>query len=157
MLPILFRKNIINTLDNFGKEFDGLSNKLDDIFHFHGVSPFRDIPSPLFSPSLDLIEKEKNYLIDIEIPGMDQKDIDVTINEDDNSLVIKGNKEYKKEEENEDIHINERFYGSFRREMNLPSNCNLEKVEAEYKNGVLTLNLPKKEEKTTKHKKIEVK
>ena len=147
--------NVLRILDRIGKEEDLFSALTDVLFHFHGFSPLKGVGNPNFSPALDFMEKEKEYLIKVEIPGMDKKDIEIEI--DNNTLILKGEKKSEKEEENEESYVCERCYGSFRREIKLPENCNEEKIEALYENGVLSLKLPKKELKEKEKKKILIK
>lgn len=94
-----------------------------------------------WTPAFDVIEKEKEYVVTAEIPGIDPKDIDITIS--NGILTIKGEK--KKEEENreENYYYMERQYGTFQRSFRLPNEIEADKVDATYKNGVLRLVLPK--------------
>ena len=147
--------NILKNLDTLGREGDLFGGMLDDLFHFHGFSPFKGINNPNFSPLLDLVETEKEYVIKAEIPGLDKKNIDVEI--DNNTLILKGEKKFEKEEENEESYVCERCYGTFRREIALPENCNEGKIEGTYENGVLKLTLPKIEVKEKEKKKILIK
>jgi HSP20 family protein len=153
MLPIL-RPNITNFLSSFRKEHDEMDRLLDQMLHFHGMPTIGTIESPSFSPALEFRENENEYNIYIEVPGLEKDGIEISVNDD--TLVLKGEKKYAKEERGE-VHINEIHFGSFRREIPLPKNCNKEKIDASYKNGILTLSLPKIEEKKPERKKIEVK
>ncbi|MBW2038751.1 MAG: Hsp20/alpha crystallin family protein [Deltaproteobacteria bacterium] len=104
-------------------------------------------------PDFDISETEKEYMITGEIPGIDVKDLDVTLS--DGILTVKGEKKEEKEENGEHYHRVERHYGSFERSFRIPENVKTEKSKATYKDGVLKLTLPKAEER--KAKKIEVK
>jgi HSP20 family protein len=104
-------------------------------------------------PAVDVSESEDKITVKAEIPGMEAKDIDISMSGD--TLTIKGEKKTEKEEKEENYHLVERSYGSFRRAMKLPAVVDADKVEATYKNGVLTVVLPKKEE--VKPKAIEIK
>jgi len=104
-------------------------------------------------PAVDVSETEDKITVKAEIPGMEAKDIDISMSGD--TLTIKGEKKTEKEEKEENYHLVERSYGSFRRAMKLPASVDADKVEATYKNGVLTVILPKKEE--VKPKAIEIK
>ena len=148
------KPNILKVLDRLGRGEDMVSSMFDDLFHFHGFSPLQGIPNPGFSPALDFIEKEKEYIVKIEIPGIEKDGIDIEI--DDDILIIKGEKKKEHEEKNDEIYVYERNYGTFRREVRLPTNCDKEKIEAEHKNGVLNLILPKVKIKETKKKKITI-
>ena len=88
----------------------------------------------------------------VELPGVDPKDLDVRI--EDNTLFLKGERKLEKEVKEENYHRIERSYGSFTRSFALPSSVNADKTSAEYKDGVLTLTMPKREE--AKHKTIKI-
>jgi HSP20 family protein len=98
-------------------------------------------------------ESDKELIIKAEIPGMDKKDINITVS--DGMLTIKGEKKHEKKEENEHYHRVERRYGAFSRTVRLPREVKAAKVDATYKDGVLSIKLPKSE--AAKPKKIEVK
>ncbi|UKL14389.1 Hsp20/alpha crystallin family protein [Dissulfurimicrobium hydrothermale] len=104
-------------------------------------------------PSIDLSETKDNLIIKAEVPGMDAKDIDISIAGD--MLTIKGEKQRKTEEKDENYHRVETRYGSFSRMIRLPVSIDAEKATATYEKGVLKLVLPKKEE--VKPKQIEIK
>jgi len=104
-------------------------------------------------PAIDVSETGERITVKAEIPGMEAKDIDIAIVGD--TLTIKGEKKTEREEKEENYHIVERSYGSFSRSMKLPAAVDADKVEATYKNGVLTVSCPKKEE--VKPKAIEIK
>lgn len=95
-----------------------------------------------FNPLLDVHETEKEFQITLEVPGMSEKDIDISMSRD--MLTISGEKKEEKEENAKGIYRVERRYGSFSRSIPLPDNCvETDKAEASYKNGVLTVRLPK--------------
>jgi HSP20 family protein len=104
-------------------------------------------------PAFDVSETEKEYVISGELPGIDPKDLEVTFT--DGILSIKGEKKQESEEKNEDYHRIERHYGSFQRSFRVPENVDREKLDANYKDGILRLTLPKTEQNEVK--KIEVK
>ncbi|MFC1535155.1 Hsp20/alpha crystallin family protein [Thermodesulfobacteriota bacterium] len=104
-------------------------------------------------PAFDITENEKEYLITAELPGIDAKDVDVTLSE--GILSVKGEKKHEKEDKGKDFHRIERRYGSFHRSFRIPGRVETEKVDANFKDGVLKLTLPKAEGSETK--KIEVK
>ena len=92
-------------------------------------------------PSVDVSETQKNVIVKAELPGMDAKDVDLSIEK--GTLVIRGEKKQESEEKDENYHRVERSYGSFHRSIPLPCKCDPDKVKAKYKNGVLTVTLPK--------------
>jgi len=110
-------------------------------------------PEEEWTPALDVSETENEVRVLVELPGIDPKDIEVTVQGD--VLTIKGERKQEKEEKKENFHRVERYYGSFCRTLRLPAVAEVEKVTAGYKDGVLKLTVPKKEEAKTK--KIEVK
>jgi HSP20 family protein len=97
--------------------------------------------SKAWFPDLDVFEKDGKFVIKAEIPGMEEKDIDVSI--DGDVLTIKGEKKIEQEVKEEDYYRSERSYGSFSRSIPLLSSIDKEKVEADYHNGVLEVTLPK--------------
>ena len=106
-----------------------------------------------FTPAFDVSENDNALVVKAEVPGMDQKDIEISIS--NGLLTIQGEKKRESREENEHYHRVERSYGSFCRTLHIPTEVDSEKVDATYQNGVLTVTLPKLE--TAKPKKIEVK
>jgi len=95
-----------------------------------------------FNPNLDVHETEKEFQISLEVPGMTEKEIDISVTK--HMLTISGEKKEEKEENAKGIYRMERRYGSFSRSIPLPENCvDTEKAAAAYKNGVLTITLPK--------------
>ncbi len=104
---------------------------------------------------VDIIEGDKAYEVTAELPGMDEKDIEVKIA--DGGLTIKGEKQEQKEEKEKNYYLSERRYGSFERYFRIPEGVDTDKIEASFKKGVLTVNLPKKPEAQKPVKKIEVK
>jgi HSP20 family protein len=103
------------------------------------------------APVVDVVEKEKEYQISAELPGLDEKDVDVSVADDmltikgekDDMLTIKGEKREEKEEKAKNYYISERHYGAFQRSFQLPSGVDAEKIEANFQKGVLTVTLPK--------------
>jgi HSP20 family protein len=108
---------------------------------------------PEWMPAFDLSETENAIVVKAELPGMDVKDIDIALT--DGLLTIKGERKLEKEDKKEDYHRIERQFGSFSRSLNLGERVKADGIEAAYKDGILTVTLPKAEE--SKPKKIEVK
>lgn len=107
------------------------------------------------SPAMDVTENDKEFKITAELPGMDAKD--VQINATEGYVTIKGEKKAEKKEEREGYFRQERTYGSFQRVVALPDTANFDKAEANFKNGLLTLSVPKKAGAQSKERKIEIK
>lgn len=108
-----------------------------------------------WSPAVDVFDSKDNIMVRADIPGMNKDEIDVSVHGD--TLVMKGEKKQEKETRDKDFVRIERFHGSFNRAIRLPSDVDATKVNATYKNGVLELVLPKKEESKPKQIKINVK
>lgn len=106
-------------------------------------------------PRMDVTETESAIEVSVELPGIDQKDVDVSLT--NSALTIKGEKKSEQEESKKGYHLLERSYGSFYRSIPLPSGVDEDKVAAQFKNGVLTVTLPKTEEALPRVRKIEVK
>jgi HSP20 family protein len=105
-------------------------------------------------PSLDVAETKNELVVKAEVPGMDPKNIDISLS--DGVLTIKGEKKEEKEEKEADYHLVERNYGVFTRMIPLPSEVQSDKINASYKNGILKITLPKSEEAKKKEIKIKV-
>ncbi|MDR4497737.1 MAG: Hsp20/alpha crystallin family protein [Candidatus Scalindua sp.] len=101
-----------------------------------------------WSPDVDVAENDNDIIVKAEIPGIDPKDIDISITGD--TLTIKGEKKESKKEKSKSYHHIERSYGSFSRTINLPTRVITDKVAAKNNHGVLEITLPKKEESRTK-------
>jgi HSP20 family protein len=110
--------------------------------------------SGAFVPPVDVYENEHGLRLKLEVPGIDEKDLDVRI--ENNVLTVRGERKFEKEEKEENFHRIERRYGSFVRSFSLPTTIDSEKVSADYKNGVLTLELGKKAEAKPKQIKVTI-
>jgi HSP20 family protein len=124
----------------------------DRLFGDFDLSPIFD-EEKRFVPAFDLAENEDAYVVRAEIAGIHVKDLDIQFT--DGVLTVKGEKKQEKEDKLENYHRVERRYGSFQRSFRIPVNVQEDKIDANYKDGVLTLVLPKDE--TSRTKKIEVK
>jgi HSP20 family protein len=108
-----------------------------------------------FEPLVDVYEDNDKIELKVELPGMDQKDIQVDI--EGNMLSIKGEKKFEREEKKKNYQRIERSYGSFTRTFSIPTTVDQDKVKASFKKGILTMTLPKKEEVKPKQITIDVK
>jgi len=95
-------------------------------------------------PSVDILEKEGNIVLRAELPGMNEKEIELKVEGD--TLILKGERKMESEDKKSNYHRIERSYGSFTRSFRLPDTVDSEKIDADYKNGILTITLPKKPE-----------
>ena len=107
-----------------------------------------------WAPSVDIFEHEGNLVLKAELPGVDPKDVDVRV--ENNVLTLRGERKFENEVKRESYHRVERSYGSFSRSFTLPSVVNTERIEANYKDGVLRVMLPKREEAKPKQISISV-
>lgn len=133
------------------RELRGFDTFFDDAFGSLLKDDFYG--SEKLTPSVDIVEKEDRYVISADIPGLNKEEIKLDVK--DGMLTISGEKKYEDKKEEENYIRVERRYGRFERSFNLPKNLNAESVSASYKNGVLEVNLPKKEE--AKPKQIDIK
>jgi HSP20 family protein len=106
-----------------------------------------------WNPSVDIFETNSDIVVKVEAPGMNAKDFDVRV--ENNVLMLKGERKFEKETKEENYHRVERTYGSFSRSFALPTGVKEDKITAEYKDGILKIVLPKKEEVKPKSIKIE--
>ena len=106
------------------------------------------------NPQIDVRESDNDYVIQAELPGIDEKDIDLLLAND--VLTLRGEKKAESKEEKEGYLLNERVFGSFERSFRLPSSVEKDRVAAKFKNGVLTVTLPKSEKARNQTKKIEI-
>lgn len=145
MFPVLTNRSDgsfgINRFNNIDKLFDELGRALDSTFHSYGYSPLKEHSSS-FVPPLEVVEKDGVYDIVLECCGVDKSDISVSVDEN-NTLVIKGEKKDGFNKEDGDRVVSERYYGEFRREISLPKQSNAEDIVVRYDNGILRATIPK--------------
>ncbi|MEN6310944.1 MAG: Hsp20/alpha crystallin family protein [Acidobacteriota bacterium] len=104
----------------------------------------KDITTSSWAPAVDIYETETEVVLTAEIPGIEEKDIEIKV--EDNTLTLKGERKFEKETKEENYHRIERAYGSFFRSFTLPTYVDQDRVEAEHENGVLKIHMPKKDE-----------
>jgi len=114
-----------------------------------------ELKEGVWQPSVDIYEDEESVVIKAEVPDIDQKDIEVRI--EDNTLILKGERKLDQSIRKENYHRVERYYGPFQRSFSLPPTIDQEKIKANCERGVLTIILPKREEKKPKQITVEVK
>jgi len=150
-------ENFFHPLASFQKQMNSL---FDDFFKGFGewpLAPFRGVGGKgEFMPRVDVAETDKDIKVTAELPGMTEKDVEVSL-DPNNILTLKGEKHEEHEEKEEERHYVERRYGSFYRSIPLSTDVDETKIEASFKHGVLHISLPKKEVKTSQAKKIEIK
>src|SRR4030081_2707608 len=137
------------------REFSTLQDRTNRLFReTQGNSQDEALTSSSFAPAVDVYEDEHNVTLKIEVPGIDEKDIDVRI--ENNTLTVHGERKIEKEEKEENYRRVERQYGSFTRTFNLPPTVDAENVQADYDKGILKITLPKKAEAKPKQIKVNV-
>ena len=137
------------------REFSTLQDRMNRLFReTQGNSQDESLTSSSFAPAVDVYEDEHNVTLKIEVPGIDEKAIDVRI--ENNTLTVHGERKIEKEEKEENYRRVERQYGSFTRTFNLPPSVDAEKVQADYDKGVLNITLPKKAEAKPKQIRVNV-
>jgi HSP20 family protein len=132
-----------------------MDTMFNDFFRGFDIEPMWSGPISSFSPNVDITESDKEIKVTAELPGIDEKDIDLTLNKD--SLTIKGEKKEEKENKDGDFYHMERSYGSFSRTIPLPVEVETAKVSATYKKGILKIKLPKNAKAIEGKKKITIK
>ena len=131
------------------REFDRLFR--DAFSSQHGET---EASTRTWAPPVDIYENGDNLVLKAELPGVNPDDVEVRV--EDNTLYLKGERKFEKEVKEQNYHRVERSYGTFARSFSLPNSIEPDKVTAEYKDGVLTLTMPKKEEAKPKTIKINV-
>ncbi len=129
---------------------DKMNRLFEETFSLRGEE--KDLISGTWTPAVDIYETENAVVLTAELPGMEEKDIQLKI--EDNNLVLKGERKFEKETKEENYYRVERAYGSFYRSFTIPTAVDQEKITAEYNNGVLKVTMPKKEEIKPKEIKI---
>jgi HSP20 family protein len=151
------------------RPFEGLRREVDRLFEDFQLGAWRspfgrgacDVQpfwrGDLWSraPAVDIVDKENAYEISAELPGVDENSIDVKFS--DGTLTIKGEKRDEREEKKKNFYLAERRYGSFQRSFSIPAGVDADRIEASFKNGVLTVTFPKTPQARKNEKKILVK
>lgn len=142
-------------LTPFG-EFERMKRDMDRLWDsfLEGAPRRRSEERGEWLPSLDVSETKNELVVKAEVPGMDPKQIDISLS--DGVLTIKGEKKQEKEEKEANYHLVERSYGAFVRSVRLPKEVQSDKINASYKDGILKIALPKSEEAKKKEIKIKV-
>jgi len=139
------------------RELSTVQERMNKLFEDAMRAPYRSdeaFAPPAWAPAVDIFETGKEIVMKAELPEMQEKDIDIKV--EDNVLSLTGERRMSKEVKEENYHRIERSYGSFSRSFTLPRTVDREGIKAAYKDGVLTVTLPKKEEVKPKQIKIDV-
>ena len=135
-------------LTQMRREMDRLFDRFFESWPFRGFAE-----TGRWMPSVDVSETDKELIVRVELPGMDPKEIDISVS--GNVLTVKGERKHEREEKKENFHLVERSSGSFSRSIQLPTDVQSDKIKATYKDGVLSISMPKTKAEAVK--KIEVK
>ena len=139
--------------DRFTGMFDQMEKEMRDLMEGFWGTDGGQLATMSFVPSVDLVEKENEFMVTVDLPGL--KPGEVTVEFKGDALWIKGERKEEKEEKDKTYHRVERRYGEFRRILPLPSGVKEDEIEAKFTDGVLKVSVPKADEAKTKH--IEVK
>jgi len=137
------------------RELISLRDDMDRLFSSFFGRPSIEEQEGVWAPVIDLEEDNENFLVKAELPGLKKEDIKISVR--GNLLTITGERKQEAETKNKTYHRVERFYGKFSRTITLPSDVDADKVKANYKDGLLTITLPKPETMKPKEIEIEVK
>lgn len=147
---------IVRWFDPF-KDLSVMQERMNRLFE-DTYSRFRGkdeiLKKGVWSPSMDIYETEEKIIVNAELPGVDKESI--TLEVKDGVLAIRGERKFEKDVKEENYHLMEREYGTFARSFSLPATIDQDKVSASYRDGILEIILPKKDEVKPKHIKIEV-
>lgn len=166
-LPVKSEEKAVEFRGESWLPFESLRSEIDRLFddfaptlwHRPFASAFmRRMPRQSefkIAPAVDVAETEKSYEITCELPGMEEKDIEVAVS--NGTLTIRGEKQEQKEEKNKDYVLSERRYGSFQRAFRLPDGVDADNIAANFSKGVLSVTLPKTPEAQQSERKIQIK
>jgi len=145
---------VITRWDPF-RELTTLQNRVNGLFQdFNRPGQDELTATGSFVPAVDVYEDEHKVTLKLEIPGIDQNDVDIRL--ENNTLTVRGERKFEKEEKEENFHRIERRYGSFARSFTLPNTLDSEKVQANYENGVLKIDIAKRAEAKPKQIKVNI-
>lgn len=144
-----YNRDLEKTFENFVRDFSDF-NAIFQTPDYTGINAQLKI-----LPRTDLSETDKEYIVEADLPGVQEKDLDVSISKD-GVLTVKGKRESKEEEKERNYYRLERSYGSFERSIYLPENCDTGKVNTSFKDGALIIKMAKKEPNVSEVKKIKI-
>lgn len=158
------REGYLTSVPDFSRrisrEFDSMLNDffMTPVVNFFRTPSITDIDWGFnkgnLLPRIDFYDDEKNYYADVELPGIEEKDINISVRE--GRVEIKGERKHEEEKREKGFYRSEREYGNYYRSISLPTDVNTDEVQAHYKNGVLKLVMPKSEERQKEGKRIEI-
>jgi HSP20 family protein len=136
------------------REFSTLQDRMNRLFRDSYGEREEALTTSTFAPAVDVYEDEHNVTLKIEVPGIDEKDIDVRV--ENNTLTVHGERKFEKEEKEENFRRVEQQYGSFTRSFTLPNTVDTDSIQANYDKGILKIQLAKKAEAKPKQIKVNV-
>ncbi|MEZ5852558.1 MAG: Hsp20/alpha crystallin family protein [Hyphomicrobiaceae bacterium] len=147
-------------MQRYADPFSAMRAEFDRVFDnflgrgFGGLPAFARSEGLTLQPSIDVRETDKELVVEAELPGLDEKDVNVTLNS--GVLTLKGEKKSEREEKKDDYHLMERSFGSFQRSFRVGDTVDADKVTAAFANGVLKVTMPKKAEAVKAEKRIPI-
>jgi len=145
---------VITRWDPF-RELNTLQNRVNSLFQDYGRSNQEELTtSGSFVPAVDVYDDEHKVILKLEVPGVKQEDLDVQV--ENQTLTVRGQRTFEKEEKEENFQRIERRYGSFSRSFTLPNTIDTQSVKADYENGILKIELAKREEAKPKQIKVNI-
>jgi HSP20 family protein len=136
------------------RELSSIQDRMNRLFQDQYAGREESLVSGSFVPAVDVYEDEQSIQLKFEVPGIDEKDIDIRL--ENNTLTVRGERKFEQEQKEENFQRIERRYGSFTRSFTLPNVVSTEDVQAEYDKGVLTVRLAKRAEAKPKQIKVNV-
>ncbi len=138
------------------RELNALQNRMNRLFEEqqYGGGRGEELTTGAFVPPVDIYEDEHGIQLKLEVPGIDEKDLNIKV--ENNVLTVTGERKFEKEQKEENFHRIERRYGSFTRSFTLPNTVDTENITADYNNGVLAVNLGKRQEAKPKQIKVSI-
>ena len=134
------------------RELGNLQSQMNRLFQDFGRSSSDELMTAGFVPAVDVYEDEHHLTLSLEVPGLDEKDIDIRV--ESNQLTVRGERQFESEQKEENFHRIERRYGSFARTFRLPNTVDGESADANYDKGILSISLAKRPEAKPKQIKI---
>lgn len=148
--------NNYNPMDNYLSSFHReMDNWFNDIFRNFSFPSMSSNNVGNFNPKVDIVENEKEYQFMVEVPGISENDIKLDLSS--NVLTIRGEKKQENKNEDKNYRHIERYYGSFERSFSLPEDSDLNNIDASFKNGILSIIVPKSPELKASSRKINIK
>jgi HSP20 family protein len=136
------------------RELNALQSRMNRLFEAQYGGREESLTSTSFVPPVDVYEDEQSIQLKLEVPGIDEKDLDLTV--ENNTLTVTGERKFEKGEKEQNFHRVERRYGSFTRSFTLPTTVNTEDIKADYEQGVLKIRLAKRTEAKPKQIKVNI-